>query len=144
MTEPAPTTYFEDLSIGDHATVTRTVTERDIEMFAECTGDNNPVHLDADYAAGTMFKQRIAHGMLSAGVISAVFGTQFPGPGSIYVGQTLKFKAPVFIGAELEARVEVKELIAEKRFAVFTTTCSVDGKPVVTGEATLMIPAKPA
>ncbi|MGB0696421.1 MAG: MaoC family dehydratase [Rhodospirillaceae bacterium] len=135
-------TYFEDLSVGDTASIAKTVSEADIYAFAGVSMDTNPVHLNEEYAAGTMFKTRIAHGMLSAGFISAVLGTKLPGPGAIYVGQTLKFKAPVKIGDTVTATVEVTELVPEKKFAVLKTTCTVGGKPVITGEATLMIPSK--
>ena len=135
---------FEDLSVGMEASYQRAVTEADIIGFAEITGDKNPVHLDAAYAAGTMFKERIAHGMLSAGYISAVFGTRLPGPGAIYVSQTLNFRAPVRIGDEVVAKVTLTELIPEKRRAIFACDCSVKGKTVLAGEAVLMVPARPA
>lgn len=138
------TTYFEDLSVGQEASLSKTVTEADIVAFAEVSGDKNPVHLDADYAAGTMFKERIAHGMLSAAYISAVFGMKLPGPGAIYMSQSLAFKAPVKIGDTVVTTVKVIETVREKRRAKFETVCSVDGKPVLTGEALLMVPAKPA
>jgi 3-hydroxybutyryl-CoA dehydratase len=102
------------------------------------------VHIDAQYAAGTMFKERIAHGMLSAAYISAVFGMKLPGPGAIYISQTLNFKAPVKIGDTVVTTVKVIELIAEKKRARFETVCSVNGKAVVQGEAVLMVPARPA
>jgi 3-hydroxybutyryl-CoA dehydratase len=135
-------TYFEDLVLGQSATFSKTVTEADIVLFAGVSGDTNPVHLDAEYAAGTMFKSRIAHGMLSAGFISAVFGTKLPGPGAIYVSQSLKFKAPVRIGDTVTARVEVTGLAAEKKFATFKSQCLVGGKVVIDGEATLMVPSR--
>lgn len=138
------TTYFEDLTLGQEASLTKTVTESDINSFAEISGDKNPVHLDARYAAGTMFKERIAHGILSASYMSAVFGMELPGPGAIYISQTLNFKGPVKIGDAVTATVKVVELIAGKRRARFETVCTVAGKPVVEGEAVLMVPAKPA
>lgn len=138
------TSYFEDLQLGQEATLTKTVSEADINGFAEISGDRNPVHLDAEYAAGTMFKERIAHGILSASYISAVFGMELPGPGAIYISQTLNFKGPVKIGDTVTAKVKVVELIAGKRRARFETQCTVAGKPVVEGEAVLMVPAKPA
>jgi 3-hydroxybutyryl-CoA dehydratase len=134
--------FFDDLSEGLSATMAKTVTEGDIVKFAEVTGDTNPVHLDATYAAGTRFKQRIAHGMLSAGLISAVFGTRMPGPGAIYVSQTLKFRAPVKIGDTVVAKVEVIGRVPEKKFVTFKTQCLVGETVVVDGEATLMVPAK--
>lgn len=133
---------FEDLSVGMEASYQRAVTEADIIGFAEITGDKNPVHLDAAYAAGTMFKERIAHGMLSAGYISAVFGTRLPGPGAIYVSQSMSFRGPVKIGDTVTATVKLKELVAGKRRAVFDCTCSVGGKSVLEGEAVLMVPSR--
>ncbi|HEV7458406.1 MAG TPA: MaoC family dehydratase [Roseococcus sp.] len=133
---------FEELSLGQTARFSKTITEADILMFAAVSGDTNPVHIDAEHAAGTMFKQRIAHGMLSAGLISAVLGTRLPGPGTIYMGQTLKFRAPVKIGDTVTAVVEVTALDAAKRRATLSTTCLVGGKPVIEGEATVMVPAR--
>lgn len=138
------TYYFEDLKIGQEAKISKTVGESDIVAFAELSGDKNPVHLDADYAAKTMFKERIAHGMLSAAYISAVFGMQLPGPGAIYISQTLNFKAPVKIGDTVVTTVKVAELVPEKRRARFECVCSVNDKPVVQGDAMLMVPARPA
>jgi 3-hydroxybutyryl-CoA dehydratase len=135
--------YFEDLTIGQTARFSKTVSEADILMYAGVSGDTNPVHLDADYAATTLFKERIAHGMLSAGLISAVIGTKLPGPGAIYVGQTLKFKAPVKIGDTVVAEAKVIELDPKKMRAIFSTTCTVRGKVVVEGEATIMVPGRP-
>lgn len=138
------TVYFEDLKAGQEASLSKTVTEGDLVAFAEVSGDKNPVHLDADYAAKTMFKERIAHGMLSAAYISAVFGMKLPGPGAIYMSQTMMFKAPVKIGDTVVTTVKVTELIPEKRRAKFSTVCTVNGKPVLEGEAMLMVPARPA
>ena len=135
-------TYFEDLVLGMEASVAKTVAESDIVTFAEVTGDRNPVHLDEAYAAGTPFKGRIAHGMLSAGLISAVFGMELPGPGSIYVSQTLNFKGPVRIGDTVIARVRVAELMPKRR-ARFACTCLVGDKVVLDGEAILMVPGRP-
>lgn len=133
---------FEDLTVGMSASVSRTVSEADILMFAGVSGDTNPVHLDQEFAASTMFGGRIAHGMLSAGLISAVFGTRLPGPGCIYLSQNLKFKAPVKIGDTVVARVTVKELKSEKRRAVFSTVCTVGDTVVLDGEAELLVPAR--
>jgi 3-hydroxybutyryl-CoA dehydratase len=144
MAAAAKGVFFEDLSVGQEASLSRTVTEADIAAFAEVSGDKNPVHLDAQYAAGTMFKERIAHGMLSAAYISAVFGMKLPGPGAIYISQTLNFKAPVKIGDTVVTTVKVAELVPEKKRARFECVCSVNGKPVVQGEAVLMVPARPA
>jgi 3-hydroxybutyryl-CoA dehydratase len=136
--------YFEDLELGMEASFAKTVTAADILAFAEVTGDWNPVHLDTEYAAKTVFREPIAHGMLTAGYISAVFGSQMPGPGAIYVSQTLNFRAPVRIGDQGVARVRVMELYPAKRRARFDCVCEVAGKTVLEGEAVLMVPARPA
>lgn len=136
--------YFEDLSIGQEGSLSNMLTADVISAFAEVSGDRNPVHVDADYAATTMFKERIAHGMLSAAYISAVFGMVLPGPGAIYISQTLNFKAPVKIGDTVVTTVKVAELVPEKKRAKFECVCTVNGKPVVQGEAVLMVPARPA
>jgi 3-hydroxybutyryl-CoA dehydratase len=136
--------YFDDLEMGMEASLTKTVSAADTLAFAEITGDWNPVHLDADYAAKTVFKEPIAHGMLTAGYISAVFGSVMPGPGAIYVSQTLNFRAPVKVGDKVVAKVRVMELYAAKRRARFACLCEVDGKPVLEGEAVLWVPARPA
>jgi 3-hydroxybutyryl-CoA dehydratase len=143
MATAANGVFFEDLSVGQEASLSTTVSEADIVAFAEISGDKNPVHIDAQYAASTMFKERIAHGMLSAAYISAVFGMKLPGPGAIYISQTLNFKAPVKIGDTVVTTVKVIELIAEKKRARFETVCSVNGKAVVQGEAVLMVPTRP-
>ncbi len=134
--------YLEDLSVGQSSSLTRTVDAKGIESFAEVTGDNNPVHLDEDYAAATPFKTRIAHGMLSAGYISAVIGTQLPGPGAIYLSQALRFKRPVKIGDAVTAIATITAIDAEKARITLETVCTVDGKPVVEGEATIMVPRR--
>jgi 3-hydroxybutyryl-CoA dehydratase len=144
MATAAKGVYFEELSLGQQASLAKTVSEADIVAFADISGDRNPVHLDPEYAATTIFKERIAHGMLSAAYISAVFGMKLPGPGAIYISQTLSFKAPVRIGDTVVAAVKVVELVAEKRRARFECVCSVNDKPVVQGEAVLMVPARPA
>jgi 3-hydroxybutyryl-CoA dehydratase len=135
--------HFEDLEIGMEASFAKSVSEADIVTFAEVTGDKNPVHLDRTYAARTIFKELIAHGMLTAGYISAVFGMELPGPGAIYVSQTLNFRAPVKIGDRVVAKVRVMELYPPKRRARFECICTVDGKPVLEGEAVLMVPSRP-
>lgn len=135
--------YFEDLAVGMDASISKTVTEDAIQLFASVSGDINPIHLDEVYAEKTRFKRRIAHGILGASYISAVFGTKFPGPGCIYVSQTLNFKAPVFIGDELCASVRITELIAEKNRALFATTCSVGEKVVLEGQAVIYVPSRP-
>ncbi|MCF8479708.1 MAG: MaoC family dehydratase [Rhodospirillum sp.] len=135
--------YFEDLKEGMSASLAKTVTESDIYTFAGVSMDTNPAHLNEEYASQTMFKGRIAHGMLAAGFISAVLGTKLPGPGAIYVGQTLKFKAPVRIGDTVTAKVEVTALVPAKKFVTLRTLCTVGGKPVVDGEATVMVSSRP-
>lgn len=135
---------IEDLAVGMESTLSKTVSEADINAFAEVSGDKNPVHIDADYAATTMFKERIAHGMLSAAYISAVFGMQMPGPGAIYMTQTLQFRAPVKIGDTVVTTVKVTELIPEKKRAKFECVCAVGGTPVLIGEAMLMVPSRAA
>ena len=133
---------FEDLAVGQSGVYARTVTEADILAFAGVTGDFNPVHVNEELASASMFGGPIAHGMLSAGFISTVFGTKFPGPGSIYLSQTLKFKAPVKIGDTVVARCTIKELVPEKRKAKFDTVCTVKGKVVLEGEAEIMVPKR--
>ena len=131
--------YLEDLSVGMSEAFAKTVTDADIAGFADITGDTNPVHLDHDFAAGSMFKERIAHGMLSAGLISAVLGTRLPGPGCIYLSQSLRFRAPVMIGDHVEAIATVKEVNPDKRRIVLETVCRVGDKVVVDGEAMLLV-----
>jgi 3-hydroxybutyryl-CoA dehydratase len=141
MMDDPVTHYYEDIEVGMTATYGKTVTEADILMFAGVTGDTNPVHLNEDYAATTPFKGRIAHGMLSAGFISTVLGTKLPGPGAIYVAQSLKFKRPVKIGDTVVAKVECIGK-ADGKFCTFATTCYVGEKVVVEGEATIMVSSK--
>lgn len=131
--------YLEDLSVGQTASFAKTVTEADIVLFAGVSGDTNPVHLNQVYAESTQFKGRIAHGMLSAGFISAVLGTKLPGPGAIYMSQSLKFKAPVKIGDTVEAIVTVKEIIAEKKRVILETLAKVGETVVIEGEAMIMV-----
>jgi 3-hydroxybutyryl-CoA dehydratase len=133
---------FEDLALGQEASTTRAVTDADIIAFADISGDHNPVHLDAAYAATTPFKTTISHGMLTAGYISAVFGMQLPGPGAIYVSQTLNFRAPVRHGDEVTATVRIIDLIPAKRRARFECVCKVADKIVLEGEAILMVPGR--
>ncbi len=134
--------FIEDLKTGQSACFAKTVTDADIVLFAGVSGDTNPVHLDQTFAEKTPFKTRIAHGMLSAGFISTVFGTKLPGPGSIYMSQTLRFKAPVKIGDTVVATCTVTEIIAEKRRAMFSTICKVGDTVVIEGEAMIMVPSR--
>jgi 3-hydroxybutyryl-CoA dehydratase len=134
---------IDELRVGDSAQISKTITESDIELFARATGDFNPVHLDQAYAEKTMFKGRIAHGLLSVGLLSAILGNTLPGHGTIYLSQEVKFLAPVRIGDTITAKVEVIELIPEKNRAKFRTTCTnQDGKLVVEGTAWGMPPKK--
>ena len=134
--------YFDELSVGQTAEVSHVVGAADIEAFAAVSGDHNPVHMDEDYARTTAFGGRIAHGMLSAADISAVLGNQLPGPGAIYLSQSLRFRRPVKIGDPVIARVTVKTLDDAKSHATFETVCLVNGKTVVDGEALIMVPRR--
>ena len=134
--------YFEDLEVGMHDVFAKTITDTDIVVFAGISGDTNPVHLNHEFAAETMFEGRIAHGMLSAGFISTVIGTKMPGPGCIYVAQSLKFKAPVRVGDTVAAHCTVTELMPEKKFIKLSTQCMVGDKVVIDGEATIMVPSR--
>lgn len=136
--------FFEDLSVGMTASYGKTLTETDIILFSGISGDTNPVHLNQEYAEKTRFKGRIAHGMLSASFISAVLGAKLPGPGAIYVSQSLRFTAPVRHGQTVVARCTVIELIPEKRRAVLLTQCFVGDTLVVDGEAVVMVPSRAA
>lgn len=136
--------FFEDLSVGQTAIVARTVTEADIVLFAGISGDTNPVHINEEFAAGTMFSGRIAHGMLTASFISTVIGTRLPGPGSIYLSQSLRFKAPVRVGDTLRARATVVELFPDKRRASLATVVTVRDKIVLEGEALVLVPLRAA
>ncbi|MDR3513990.1 MAG: MaoC family dehydratase [Caulobacteraceae bacterium] len=135
---------LEDLSVGQSAHRSRTVSEADIQAFAEVTGDHNPLHLDEAYAQTTPFKGRIAHGMLSAGYISAVLGVDLPGPGAIYLSQSLRFRRPVRIGDVVDTQVTVSAIDTEKARVTLQTVCSVAGKPVVDGEAVVMVSRRSA
>jgi 3-hydroxybutyryl-CoA dehydratase len=139
---PRGTICIEDIEIGMRRHLRKEITDRDIELFAEVSTDRNPVHLDDDYAMETIFEGRIAHGMLTAGLISAVIGEQLPGHGTIYLGQSLKFLAPVRPGDVVVAEVEVMQIDYGKRRVTLDTRCLVDGKPVLKGEATVLAPTK--
>lgn len=136
------TIYVEDLEIGMTRSLTKEVTRRDIELFAEVSTDRNPVHLDDGYAAGTMFKGCIAHGMLTAGLISAVIGEQLPGHGTVYLGQSLKFMAPVRPGDVVVTEVTVTDVDMAKRRVILATSCRVGDTVVLKGEATVLAPSR--
>lgn len=133
-----------ELSVGDAAEFAKTVSEADVYMYAGVTGDFNPAHINESYAGNTFFKTRIAHGMLTAGFISAILGYQLPGPGTIYMKQALSFLAPVRIGDTITARAEVIEINEEKNRVRLKTTCTnQDGKQVLDGEAMVSPPKAP-
>lgn len=131
---------FEDLHLGQYEQLMRTVMERDLALFAEISGDANPIHLCQTYAASTLFGQRIAHGMFTASLIAALLGTKLPGPGAVYLSQGLNFLSPVKIGDVVAARVEVAELVRERRRVRLACECLVDGKLVLEGEAWVAMP----
>ncbi|WP_159349085.1 MaoC family dehydratase [Roseomonas harenae] len=131
---------FEDLSLGQSARFAKTITESDILLFAAVSGDNNPVHLDAEAAASSFFGERVAHGMLTASLISGLLGTKLPGPGAVYVSQTLHFRAPVRIGQTVAATAAVTALDPDRRRATLRTCCTVAGVVVLEGEAVVMLP----
>lgn len=132
---------IDELEVGQSASFTKTVTETDCYNFAGVSGDFNPAHINEVYAEQTFFKKRIAHGMLSAGFISAVLGTKLPGPGTIYMGQELKFTKPVYFGDTITAECIVDEIIKEKNRVILKTICTnQDGDVVIEGKATVMAP----
>ncbi len=135
--------FFDDLEEGMSAVFSKTVTEADLLMFAGVSGDTNPIHLDQDFASRTMFEGRIAHGMLTASLVSTVLGTKLPGPGAIYVSQNLRFLAPVRIGDTVIARAAISQLNDEKRRVTLETICLVGDIKVLDGEAVLMVPRRP-
>jgi 3-hydroxybutyryl-CoA dehydratase len=143
--QPATRGYFiDELSVGMTAIFSKLITEGDVVAFAGISGDDNPVHLDEDYARETHFGGRIVHGILSAGLISAAIAGQLPGPGTIYLRQSLKFCAPVRIGDLVEARVTVTEIMAEKNRVTLGTVCSVGELMVIEGDALVLPPKRPA
>lgn len=133
---------FEDLSVGVTEELRKIIASSDVVGFAEITGDRNPIHLSEHFAAKTPFGTRIAHGLYTASLISAVLGTRLPGPGAVYISQTLNFKAPVKIGDEVVVRVEVAELIPERRRARLACTCKVKDELVLEGEAWVKVPSR--
>jgi len=139
--QPRGTIVIEDMEVGMVRSLTKEITDLDIELFAQVSTDRNPVHMDDAYAMDTIFEGRIAHGMLTAGLISAVIGEQLPGHGAVYMGQSLKFLAPVRPGDIVTAEVEVLEIDYTKRRVKLDTRALVDGKPVLKGEALVLAPS---
>lgn len=140
--QPRGTICIEDIEIGMIRSLTKEVTDRDIALFAEVSTDRNPVHLDEDYAQQTIFGGRIAHGMLTAGLVSAVIGEQLPGHGTVYLGQSIRFLGPVRPGDRVTAEVEVTAIDHAKRRVTMDTRCLVDGKKVLSGEALVLAPSR--
>jgi 3-hydroxybutyryl-CoA dehydratase len=138
------TLFFEDLSVGMIENLSKTIAASDVVGFAEVTGDRNPIHLSEHFAAKTPFGTRIAHGLYTASLISAVLGTRLPGPGAVYISQTLNFRAPVRIGDTVLVTVEVVELVVEKRRARLACTCKVGDEVVLDGEALVKVPSATA
>jgi 3-hydroxybutyryl-CoA dehydratase len=136
------TWYFEDLTVGQTELYKKEVKSTDVIGFAEISGDRNPIHLSEHFAAKTVFRQRIAHGLYTASLISAVIGTRLPGPGAIYLSQTLNFKAPVRIGDIVVAKVEVVELIPKGHRVRLACSCSVEDVVVLEGEALVKVPSR--
>lgn len=139
MTQSKNTPYA-DLEVGQTASYSKTVDERDIQLFAAVSGDHNPVHLDAEYAATTLFKERIAHGMFSGALISAAVACELPGPGTIYLGQTMRFTLPVKLGDTLTVRLEILEKLPKFRVRIATRVFNQRDELVVDGEAEILAP----
>ena len=139
---PRGTICIEDIEMGMTRYIRKIITDRDIEKFAEISTDHNPVHLDDDYARDTIFEGRIAHGMLTAGLISAVIGEQLPGHGTIYMSQNLKFLSPVRPGDLVHAEVRVVDMVIDKRRVKLDCRCEVNGKNVLVGEAMVLAPSR--
>jgi 3-hydroxybutyryl-CoA dehydratase len=131
---------IHDVSIGMCASYSQTITDADIKAYAGLSGDNNPVHMSEEYANESRFKKRIAHGFMSAGFFSALFGTRLPGPGCVYVSQSLNFKRPVFIGDTVTATVVVDSIDIDKKKIFFNTFCKVKNKIVIDGKAEILMP----
>ena len=139
---PRGTICIEDIEMGMTRYIRKIITDKDIEQFAEISTDHNPVHLDDDYARDTIFEGRIAHGMLTAGLVSAVIGEQLPGHGTIYMSQNLKFLAPVRPGDLVHAEVKVVDMVIDKRRVKLDCRCEVNGKNVLVGEAMVLAPSR--
>ena len=139
---PRGTICIEDIEMGMTRYIRKIITDKDIELFAEISTDHNPVHLDDEYARDTIFEGRIAHGMLTAGLISAVIGEQLPGHGTIYMSQNLKFLAPVRPGDLVHAEVKVVDMLIDKRRVKLDCRCEVSGENVLVGEAMVLAPSR--
>ena len=139
---PRGTICIEDIEMGMTRYIRKIITDKDIEQFAEISTDHNPVHLDDEYARDTIFEGRIAHGMLTAGLVSAVIGEQLPGHGTIYMSQNLKFLAPVRPGDLVHAEVKVVDMVIDKRRVKLDCHCEVNGKNVLVGEAMVLAPSR--
>ncbi|HBB77821.1 3-hydroxybutyryl-CoA dehydratase [Stutzerimonas xanthomarina] len=135
-------TPYSALEVGQKASFEKTIGERDIQLFAAMSGDRNPVHLDAEFARGTLFKERIAHGMLSGALISAAVACTLPGPGTIYLGQTMRFARPVKIGDTITVHVEILEKLPKNRVRIGTNVSNQNGELVVEGEAEVLAPRR--
>ncbi len=134
--------YLEELNVGMWDLFSKTITSADIVIYSGISGDTNPIHLDKNFAENTIFKEPISHGMLTASLISAVIGTKLPGPGSIYIKQSLQFKAPVKVGDTVTAIARIKNIIKTKGFVELKTICFIDDTVVIDGEATVLVPRK--
>ena len=134
--------YIEDIEVGQKVKFSKTFGQKDVEKFSEISGDNNPVHLDVNYASKTIFKKRVVHGFLTASLISAAIGTKLPGPGSIYLNQSLKFLAPVFPDEKVIVELTIKNINLEKRRVIIDTTCICNNKKVLVGEAEILVESK--
>lgn len=142
MAEAVAAYYIDDLSVGQSASYTRTVTEADVQKFGEVSGDFNPLHFDETYAKATIFRGRIAHGVLSLSFISTVLGTQLPGAGAIFLGATVRFKSPVRIGDTVTATCTVKEINRPRNRVTFDCNCKVGNSVVVECETQVMVPSR--
>ena len=134
--------FIEDLKVGQEAILSKTITEADIANFSEVTGDNNPVHISDDFASKTIFKKRVAHGFFTASLISTLIATKLPGPGSIYISQTLKFLAPAYIGDNILTKAIIQKIDKEKRRVNLLTECFISNKKILTGEAEILVDTK--
>ncbi|MEM6535659.1 MAG: MaoC family dehydratase [Pseudomonadota bacterium] len=133
---------YEELSVGMSHEDEHVITERDVELFAEVSGDRNPLHMDEEFAKTTIFGQRIAHGALTASFISGALGNHLPGPGSVFTGLSMRFRRPVPIGSTVVARVEIIEMQPRGNRVTLKVSCSVNGKPAVSGEANVVVPSR--